>query len=431
MWTVRALLALRTAGTLIRTASLRRGSALAVAVLALALVPSGAQARGWTMQTPVAPVGASDSALTGTACESTTFCMAVGIDDGGLDSSFVQVTPGAFSELWNGAGWVAQPLAQPTSGAASLTGVSCVSTTSCVGVGFVVGSGSAQKPLAETWNGTSWAVQPAATLAASGDLAHVSCVSPTSCVAVGYGFRRLGVAAPLVEIWNGQSWRAESTPKVGKFNIGAFRAVSCAGPNDCTAVGSYLVHRLDDDMGTLAEHWDGVRWRVRGKLGAASQGTLEGISCRSGAACIAVGAVGLDQGQPGIPIAQRWNGRKWVAMPVGVRGSGGQLQSVSCISARACIAVGLQAVGEFPRPGLEVLPKWLQLSVERYDGRRWTRQRVPEVTASFNKFEAGRTLAAVVPSLSSVSCVAPASCVAVGGRFSGPHTVPLAEATAG
>jgi hypothetical protein len=428
---VRALLGVRTAATLVRTADRRRGSAVAVAILALALVPSGARAGAWTMHSPVAPAGASNSALTGTACVSTTFCMAIGIDDEGVDSSFVQLMPGAFSELWNGTAWVAQPLGQPPSGAASLTGVSCVSTTSCVAVGFVVGSGSAQKPLAETWNGTSWAVQPAATLPARGGLAGVSCMSPTSCVAVGYGFRRAGVAAPLVEIWNGHSWRAESTPKVGKFNIGSFRAVSCARPNDCTAVGSYLVHRLDDDMGTLAEHWDGVRWRLRGKLGAATQGALEGISCRSGVACIAVGAVGLDQGQPGIPIAQRWNGRKWVAMPVGVGGSGGQLESISCSSARACVAVGLQALAEFPRPGREVLPKRLQLSVESYDGRRWTPERVPQSTASFDEFENGRTLAAVVPSLSSVSCVAPGSCVAVGGRFSGRHTVPLAETTPG
>jgi hypothetical protein len=79
------------------------------------------------------------------------------------------------------------------------------------------------------------------------------------CVAVGCGVRGPGVGAPLVEIWNGQSWRAESTPKVGKFNIGSFSAVSCAAANDCTAVGEYLVHREDDDHGTLAEHWNGTR----------------------------------------------------------------------------------------------------------------------------------------------------------------------------
>jgi hypothetical protein len=403
---------------------------VAGAIVAAALVPSAAQAGGWTMQTPVAPAAVSDSALTGTACVSTTFCMAVGIDDQGLESSSAQLALGAFSELWNGTAWVVQPLPTPSSGAASLAGVSCVSTTSCVAVGFVSGSSSAQTPLVETWNGTSWAEQPAAVRPATGALAGVSCLSPTFCVAVGYGFRRPGVLAPLAEIWNGQSWRAQPTPKVGKFHIGSLRAVSCAAANDCTAAGSYLVHREDDDNGTLAEHWDGKRWHVRGKLGPASQGTLEGISCLRGAPCLAVGAVGLDQGQPGVPIAQRWNGRQWVAMPVGVHGSGGQLEGISCVSGRACVAVGLQAVGEFPRPEREVLPKSLQLSVERYDGRRWTPQRIPEVTASFEQFT-GRTLATVVPSLTSVSCLAAGNCVAVGGRLSGHHTLPIAEATAG
>jgi hypothetical protein len=395
----------------------------------MALISSAAQAAGWTMQTAVAPAATSDSALAGTSCVSTAFCMAVGIDDQGLTSSTAQLALGAFSELWNGTAWVLQPVATPSSGAPSLAGVSCVSPRSCVAVGFVSSNTSAQKPLVETWNGTSWAVQPAAPRPATGALTGVDCLSPTFCVAVGYGFRGPTVGAPLAEIWNGQSWRSEPTPKVGRLNSGSFSAVSCAAANDCTAVGEYLVHRVDDDHGILAEHWNGKRWQVRGKLGPASQGTLEGVSCLRGAACLAVGAVGLDQGQPGVPIAQRWNGRKWVAMAVGVRGSGGQLEGISCNSARSCVAVGLQAVGEFASPEREGLPKSMQLIVEHYDGRRWTPVHVPEVTATFDQFNS-RTLATVVPSLTSVSCLEAGTCVAVGGRLSGHHTRPIAEATA-
>ena len=408
----------------------RQGLALAGAIAAMALLSSAAQAAGWAMQAAVAPPATSDSALTSTSCVSTAVCMAVGIDDQGLASGSGQLALGAFSELWNGTAWVLQPVAAPSSGAPSLAGVSCVSTTSCVAVGFVSSNTSAQKPLVETWNGTSWAVHPAAPRPATGALTGVNCLSPAFCVAVGYGFRGPTVGAPLAEIWNGQSWRSEPTPKVGKFNIGSFDAVSCATATDCTAVGQYLVHREDDDHGTLAEHWNGTRWQVRGKLGPASQGTLEGISCPRGGACLAVGAVGLDQGQPGVPIARRWNGRRWVAMAVGVRGSGGQLEGVSCSSARSCIAVGLQAVGEFASPQREVLPKSMQLIVERYDGRRWTPQRAPEVTATFNQFDS-RPLAVVLPSLTSVSCLTAGTCVAVGGRLSGHHTRPIAEATAG
>ncbi len=382
------------------------------------------------MQTATAPPATTDSALTGTSCVSTTFCMAVGSDDQILTSGSVPLTLGAFSELWNGTAWVLQPVATPAGGAPSLAGVSCVSTTSCVAVGDVVSTnGSAQKPLVETWNGTSWAVQPTASTPATGALNGVNCLSATYCVAVGYGFRGRLVGAPLTEIWNGQSWRAQATPKVGGLNSGSFSAVSCAAANDCTAVGGYLAHREDDDHGILAEHWNGTRWQVRGRLGPASQGTLEGVSCLRGGQCLAVGAVGLDQGQPGVPIAQRWNGRRWVSMTVRVRGSGGQLEGTSCSSARSCVAVGLQAVGEFASPVREVLPKSMQLIVEHYDGRRWTPVRIPEGTASFQQFSS-RTLAAVAPSLTSVSCLATKRCVAVGARLSGHHTLPIAEATA-
>jgi hypothetical protein len=139
-------------------------------------------------------------------------------------------------------------------------------------------------------------------------------------MAVGYAFRRPALAVPISELWNGQSWRMHSTPKVGKEHVGSFRAVSCSGPNDCTAVGSFLFHPLDDDTGTLAEHWNGQRWQLRGPLGPSSQGALEGVSCLPRAGCVAVGGIGLDQGQPGIPIAQRWNGHSCIA--VGARFSG-------------------------------------------------------------------------------------------------------------
>src|SRR2546421_11268664 len=37
--------------------------------------------------------------------------------------------------------------------------VSCSSSTSCMAVGFSINSLGEQRPLAETWNGTSWTVQ--------------------------------------------------------------------------------------------------------------------------------------------------------------------------------------------------------------------------------------------------------------------------------
>ena len=72
--------------------------------------------------------------------------------------------------------------AQPS----SLSGVSCVSASSCVAVG-TVGTGASIQSLTEQWNGTKLVNRPQPEPPGSvGDqLTSVSCFGPTSCVAVG------------------------------------------------------------------------------------------------------------------------------------------------------------------------------------------------------------------------------------------------------
>src|SRR5438552_17844610 len=69
----------------------------------------------------------------------------------------------------------------------SLAGVSCASSTACVAVGTHSNRSGLQQGLAEVWNGTGWTVTAVPTpkhgLAAS--LFGVSCVSSTDCHAVG------------------------------------------------------------------------------------------------------------------------------------------------------------------------------------------------------------------------------------------------------
>src|SRR5439155_615910 len=65
--------------------------------------------------------------------------------------------------------------------------------------------------------------------------------------------------------------------------------VSCASRRFCTAVGTFR-----DSVGqevVLAEHWNGARWSIRSVPNppAATSSALEGISCSSTSACIAVG----------------------------------------------------------------------------------------------------------------------------------------------
>ena len=72
---------------------------------------------------------------------------------------------------------------------------------------------------------------------------------------------------------------------------------------------------------------------------------LESVSCPATTACIAVGTAGTDTGTALVtaPLAEQWTGGSWTALTVpdpGVSGDLVELNSVSCISATNCMAVG-------------------------------------------------------------------------------------------
>jgi hypothetical protein len=122
----------------------------------------------------------------------------------------------AFAEQWSGSTgkWTLSILPDTDAGA---FGVSCPTTTDCEAAGF-----HGNSSLIETWNGTSWSVQPTPGTSGKnhGDvLYHVSCVpgQPNECVAVGGRFnpsvkpsRRF--YRNLAEVWDGANWELMSTP---------------------------------------------------------------------------------------------------------------------------------------------------------------------------------------------------------------------------
>jgi hypothetical protein len=66
--------------------------------------------------------------------------------------------------------------------------VSCLSAKVCIAVGNYDTGSSAQKTLAERWNGTRWKIQPTPKSTTSSEVAlnGVSCSSPARSIAVGY-----------------------------------------------------------------------------------------------------------------------------------------------------------------------------------------------------------------------------------------------------
>jgi hypothetical protein len=131
---------------------------------------------------------------------------------------------------------------------------------------------------------------------------------------------------------------------------------------------------------------------------------LDGVSCNSASACMAVGP-SPSGGAP--PLAERWNGLSWstkrTALPAGATGA--VLYGVSCVSATACTAVGSYPTAS----GSESL-------VEQWNGTGWSVQTPPNPPgASFSE-------------LRSVSCSSASACTAVGDSWVSPGArAPLAE----
>ena len=192
----------------------------AVAVLVLAAAPAAYASPSWTIQpSPNAPTGGGQ--LEGESCVSPSFCIAVGNfnDTSGNDQTLI--------ESWNGTAWSLVP--SPDNGTIpnDLTGVACISSSSCQAVGFS-GLGSAEdQTLIESWNGNSWTIVPSPNSGPSSALNGISCLAANSCIAVGQGSLSSTVAQTLVESWDGTSWTVVPSPNVGD-NGNFLKSVSCA-----------------------------------------------------------------------------------------------------------------------------------------------------------------------------------------------------------
>ena len=154
----------------------------------------------WSAQEPPKPVGLIDE-LDSVSCTSSTLCIAVGFA--------VSSKRALLTERWNGTEWSIQELPSPTGAlATTLESGSCISSTMCSAVGYFVNGSEKEALLAEGWNGTEWSAQePSAPTGArenklvlkSIDLDGVSCVSSTACMGVGYFVNSSDSVAMLAE----------------------------------------------------------------------------------------------------------------------------------------------------------------------------------------------------------------------------------------
>jgi hypothetical protein len=292
----------------------------------------------WTLEQSPNPIGATYISLSAVSCASAMACTAVGYY---LNQAGHSVT---LTESWNGTKWAIEQSPNPTGAkGSSLAGVSCVSDAACTAVGDYLNKSGNTVPLVEAWNGTKWAIQPSfnPTGATDTSLSAVSCALATACTAVGDYLNSAFHTMALAESWNGTKWAIQPTSSPAGAKGDSLSGVSCTSDTACTAVGYYL-NKAESSV-TLAESWNGTKWAIQptsnpaGALGD----SLSGVSCSSATACTAVGFYGNRLGLD-TTLAEAWNGTKWAIEPTpNPAGSpDSNLSAVSCTLAAACKAVG-------------------------------------------------------------------------------------------
>jgi hypothetical protein len=376
-----------------------RRFAIAGATLVVLLLASRAvaAASGWSIEHTPNQKGVSDTRLNGVSCASTSACTAVG-------AYFIGMSPNMLAERWNGTKWSIQRPPNPKGASGSqLNGVSCVSASACTAVGSYY-NGTRQVTLAERWNGTKWSIQrpPNPKGASNIELDGVTCVSTRACTAVGFYINSTQTAlVTLAERWNGTKWSIEHTPNPKGVPDTWLFSVSCASARACPAVGYYYNGTI---YPTLAERWNGTKWSIQSTPNpkGSVQSVLFGVSCVSARACTAVGSY---ENGARLALAERWNGTKWSiqSTPNPKGASGSELRGVSCTAAGACTAPGEYYNGS---------PNTL---AERWNGTKWSVQRPPNPTG------------ASTIELHGVSCVSARACTTVGFYFTATAALTLAE----
>jgi hypothetical protein len=174
----------------------------------------------------------------------------------------------------------------------------------------------------------------------------------------------------LIEHWNGASWSVVASPDPSPaFSV--LTAVAASSAGNAWAVGSYCRSRCastSSAKGTLILHWNGRTWAKVASPDPGHYSQLQGVAARSASDAWAVGFYYGRRDNGPRTLILHWNGRTWAKLPSPGPGAVlNWLESVSAISARNAWAAGYTGTADYgPQP-----------LVLHWNGRTWTRQRIP------------------------------------------------------
>jgi ferredoxin len=296
----------------------------------------------WAVPAP-AP-GAHDVVLTGVSCVRGPYCVAVGE----YRTAGSPGTTASFAVTWAGGPLKLTPaLAQPPQvSAVTVNAVSCVTAKYCVAVGdvFTIPDGVSAM-LFETWNGAKWTAVTHVTDASHlGQLDGVSCVTATRCLTVGYLSATTGTitTSAWATLWTVKSFTRLYVPVPAGTSEPFLGAVSCPSVTTCVSTGFDLATIGKSKGLAFTETLNKSTWTL-GKVAwpkGINVAGLPSVSCASVRYCIATGSSGY--ASPASAAAMAYNGTSWSAqvLPPPPAGDVDGLSAVSCAAVLSCVAIG-------------------------------------------------------------------------------------------
>jgi hypothetical protein len=190
--------------------------------------------------------GDKNGALNGVSCLGGTLyrCYGAGsYGDSGIGKTLIEAKTQVSGQPPELGPWTVQPAQTPATNHGFLAGVSCVSTSWCMAVGrqqFV--SQPYVLSIGEKWDGSAWTLvgTDPAFGSLNARLSGVSCTSSSMCVAVGSYVNGSGTMVPMAQRWNGSTWALQSAPAPVGATASALEGVTCTSADACVGVGYYV-----------------------------------------------------------------------------------------------------------------------------------------------------------------------------------------------
>jgi hypothetical protein len=215
------------------------------------------------------------------------------------------------AEVWNGSTWRLSKAPSKPNG--NLDTISCPASNDCVlGGRYTTSSGS--YAWAEKFDGAHWTsltvpqpTTPKAPHEYFNNFTGVSCSSTTNCVGVGSSLNGPGHIGGFAEVMSNGAWHASTTAWPSGLDV---NGVSCPAANYCVTVGgigSFLTGKAAFAM------YNGSTWKLHTepKPPSGQGNVLLGVGCVSSAYCVLTGLQGKPTMNTVNGLAGVVSGTKW------------------------------------------------------------------------------------------------------------------------